>query len=169
LALFQRAASLVVQKPILGWGFRQFEYASRTHGGGGPLRVVGAAASEGLASHNLLLRVVAETGIVGSTIFALVFWLWLARCRRELRSAEPNSVRRTFAILFLGGMVGYWSEALFHDVTFQMQENFLLFFLAACLCSAEPRIVPIESVGVQSRHAALLPARPAFRHACVMH
>jgi O-antigen ligase len=148
LALLQRAAALVVQKPLWGWGFRQFEYASRTYGGGGPLRVVEASAGEGLASHNLLLRVVAETGIVGTTIFVSIFVLWVGRCRRELRSTEPGSPRRTLVILFLGGLVGYWSEALFHDVTFQMQENFLLFFLAACLCTVEQPVARREPVAV---------------------
>ncbi|MBI3468985.1 MAG: O-antigen ligase family protein [Planctomycetes bacterium] len=133
LALLQRAVSLFAQKPLMGWGFGQFEHAARTQGGGGSLALVSNEAAEGLTSHNLFLRVVAETGLVGTLLFGAVFWIWTSRARTALSSFNPAYPERSIAILFLATLIAYCAEAMFHDVTFMMQENLLVFFLAGCL------------------------------------
>ena len=133
LALLQRAVALFMQKPLLGWGFGQFEHAARTQGGGGSLALVSNEAAAGLTSHNLFLRVVAETGLVGTLLFVAVFWIWTSRARRAVSSLSPDCPDRSLAILFLGTLVAYCAEAMFHDVIFMMQENLLVFFLAGCL------------------------------------
>ena len=133
LALLQRSVALFVRRPVMGWGFRQFEYVSRTQGGGGPLQIVSPNAAEGLASHNTLLRFVVETGIVGTTALCAIFGLWLQRAYGAVRSHERGSCSHDLATLFLCGLIAYWSEAMFHDVTFMMHENLLIWFLAGCL------------------------------------
>ena len=163
LALLQRSVALFVRRPIVGWGFRHFEFASRTEGGGGPLQLVSPEAAQGLASHNTLLRFVVETGIVGTTLLLLIFGYWANRSRQAIVRLEHGSPERDMAILFLGGLVAYWSEAMFHDVTFMMHENLLIFFLAGCLCSCQLtryRTETPETLAALSTHH---PPQPAFR------
>jgi len=166
LALLQRSAALFVRRPIVGWGFRHFEFASRTEGGGGPLQLVSPEAAQGLASHNTLLRFVVETGVVGTTLLLLIFGYWANRSRQVIARLEHGTPERDMAILFLGGFVAYWAEAMFHDVTFMMHENLLIFFLAGCLCSCPPLSSRIEqpesaqsfAVPLRTKHTLSIPS-----------
>jgi O-antigen ligase len=166
LALLQRSVALFVRRPIAGWGFRHFEFASRTEGGGGPLQLVSPEAAEGLASHNTLLRFFVETGVVGTSLLLLIFGYWANRTRQAIARVEHGAPERDMAILFLGGLVAYWAEAMFHDVTFMMHENLLIFFLAGCLCSCPPlssrteqrESVPTSSVRLRSQPAFGIPS-----------
>jgi O-antigen ligase len=133
LGLLQRSLSLFVQRPILGWGFGQFEYAAQHHGGGGPLQIVPPDDAESLASHNVFLRFLAELGVIGFALQMLVFGVWVQQVWRILKSAEPDATQRCFAILFACALCAYVAEAMFHDVTFIPQDNMLLFFLAGCM------------------------------------
>jgi len=158
LALLQRSVALFVRRPIVGWGFRHFEFASRTEGGGGPLQLVSPEAAQGLASHNTLLRFVVETGIVGTTLLLLIFGYWANRSRQAIARLEHGTPDRDMAILFLGGLVAYWSEAMFHDVTFMMHENLLIFFLAGCLCACS---------ATSSRTELSKPSQSLSAHLCL--
>jgi O-antigen ligase len=160
LALLQRAFSLFSQRPLTGWGFGQFEHAARTQGGGGALALVSSEAADGLTSHNLFLRLVAETGILGTFLFIAVFWTWITRAGRALRIAATHSDERLVAVLFVAALIAYCAEAMFHDVIFMMQENLLLFFLGGC--------VPTRQTSSDLRHrtleCALAPLCPS--HLC---
>jgi O-antigen ligase len=133
VALLQRSLAMFVQRPILGWGFGQFEYAATVHGGGGPLQIVLSESGEELASHNLFLRFLAELGLVGCALQMLFFALWAGLIRNTLKTADMDSPQRSLAILFAAALCAYVSEAMFHDVTFIAQDNMLIFFLAGCL------------------------------------
>jgi O-antigen ligase len=151
LALLQRSVALFARRPITGWGFRHFEFASRTEGGGGPLKLVSPEAAQGLASHNTLLRFVVETGVVGTSLLLLIFGYWANRSRQAIARLELATPERDMAILFLGGLVAYCSEAMFHDLTFMMHENLLIFFLAGCLCSCHPAAGQLAPSALQCR------------------
>ncbi len=138
LALMQRSIALFVQCPLHGWGFGQFEHESSLHGGGGPIQLVSSDAARGLASHNTLLRFIAETGVIGTVPFVALFWLWLSHARRTLKTAPAGSAQQQLAILFLCTLIAYVAEAMFHDVTFIRQDNLLIYFLAGCLLSGLP-------------------------------
>lgn len=160
LALMQISLALFVQRPLTGWGFGQFEHVSDLHGGGGPLQWVPSEDARGLASHNVFLRFLAETGVLGAAILVALFVTWLTLTRRILRGFEPQSQQRQTAILFLGAFVAYVSEAMFHDVTFISQDNILLFFLAGCLCSYQPTSSTKLPETAQSFAAHLRPQPP---------
>jgi O-antigen ligase len=133
LALLQRSLALFVQRPLFGWGFGQFEYASVVHGGGSPLEIVSPDASEELASHNTVLRFLAELGLAGCALQLLFLGAWIANIRNTLKWATADSPQRSLAILFAGALCAYGAEAMFHDVTFISQDNMLIFFLAGCM------------------------------------
>jgi O-antigen ligase len=162
LALLQRSVALFVRRPIVGWGFRHFEFASRTEGGGGPLQLVSPEAAQGLASHNTLLRFVVETGLVGTTLLLLVFGYWANRSRQAIARQQHGSPERDMAILFAGSFVAYWGEAMFHDVTFMMHENLLIFFLAGCLFSCPPVSSRTEQSGSAQSFAVHPRTKPAL-------
>ncbi len=104
LALAQRALALFVRSPLLGCGFGQFEHALR-HVGSGPIVLASQSAAHGLSSHNLLLRVLAETGLVGFWLLAALYWSWawrawqLLRGHRSARTAGLVGPGRTLALL----------------------------------------------------------------------
>ena len=133
LALLDGAVTLFAQKPLLGWGFGQFEHAAQRDVGTGVLGFATTGAAEGLASHNALLRVLVETGVVGASIFIAIFWIWFWQARRQQTAADSSWSNRHLGLLFIGALVAYWSEAMFHDVTHILQGNLVLFFLAGCL------------------------------------
>jgi O-antigen ligase len=133
LALLQRSVTLFLRRPILGWGVRFFESASRTESGGGPLEFVDNDAGNDLAAHNTMLRVAVENGLVGITLLLSLFWYWFQRSRQAILRLENGKPGRDMAVLFLGAFVAYLCEATFHDVTFTGQENLLVWFLAGCL------------------------------------
>ena len=165
LALLQRAFALFVQRPIAGWGLGQFEHAARTQGGGGSLALVSHEAAEGLTSHNLFLRLVAETGIIGAFLFIAVLWTWITRARRSLRSPAAHSPERLAAVLFLTTLIAYCADAMFHDVIFMMQENLLVFFLAGCTSGfslTHPPTVRLKPDVQDSRAGAALEENQPF-------
>ncbi len=131
LALMDGALTLFVQRPVFGWGFGQFERAVRVHVGGGLFGFWATGAAEGLSSHNLPLRLLAETGLVG---FGLWLTVWVVWCRRAIRLwREGDDDRRATALLFLAGLLAYWSETLFHDTSFLPAGNLMTALLAAAV------------------------------------
>jgi O-antigen ligase len=89
--------------------------------------------AEDLASHNVFLRFLAELGLIGFTLLALVIAGWVQRARHTISHAPDDSPERALAILFAGALCAYVAEAMFHDVTFISQDNVLIFFLAGCM------------------------------------
>lgn len=161
LALAERSIALFLDRPIFGWGFGQFEHVAHTRAGSGPLRLAPAGADTGLASHNLLLRVIAETGLLGTVTFLTLLGHWLGHARRLTTTTPIDSAERELAVLFTAAFVAYWCEAMFHDVTHMMIGNLTIFFLAGAMprdCRPEhaSRPVPklLEQVSVAPRWIA---------------
>ncbi len=129
LALMDGAVTLFVQKPVLGWGFGQFERVVRLHVGGGLLGFWATGAAEGLSSHSLPLRLLAETGAVGTGLWLSMWAVWCRRALALWRSGEADN--RAAGLLFLAGTLAYWSETLFHDTSFLPAGNLMIALLAA--------------------------------------
>jgi O-antigen ligase len=149
---------MFVQRPILGWGFGQFEYAARYHGGGGPLQLVEGDESDQLASHNVFLRFLAELGLIGFFLQTLVLTGWIGTARNTLRSTVHDSPKRPLAILFLAALCAYVAEAMFHDVTFIPQDNALIFFLAGAMGVAD-----MERSSICPEHRCITSSPPLTR------
>ena len=133
LALLDGAITLFLKRPIFGWGFGQFERAVNESVGGGVLGFWATGAAIGLSSHNLALRVLAETGLVGAFLFGSVWWMWLKRAWLLTRSR--NDVRTTVGLLTLCAAAAYWSEGMFHDPSYQPAGTLTVALLAG-LCHA---------------------------------
>lgn len=131
LALLDGSVSLAAQRPLLGWGFGQFEHVIKTDVGEGLLGYFSTGAATGLSSHNIVLRLLVETGVVGLSLFAAVFWSWLQAAREALGDPAPG--RRQLGVLFLGGLAAYLCESAFHDPTHAIPPQLLLFFLAGAM------------------------------------
>lgn len=118
LALMDGAITLFVQRPIFGWGFGQFERAVTENAGGGLLGFWATGAALGLSSHNLALRVLAETGVIG---FGLFFCGWLIWFRRAWDlSWRSDRYAQSVGLLALSCYLAYWAEGMFHDPSYQL-------------------------------------------------
>jgi O-antigen ligase len=127
---------LFAQRPLTGWGFGQFEHVIQTEAGSGLFGYFSTGAARGLASHNIFLRLAAETGLVGLLLFLALLGRWLRRAFTS--TLEDNHETSAAGILFLAALIAYLSEALFHDPTHSIPPHLTLFFLAGTL----PRHTP---------------------------
>ena len=149
LALLDGALTLFLQRPVVGWGFGQFERVVRVHVGGGVLGFWATGAAEGLSSHNVLLRLLAETGLVGTGLWLTCWFVWLRAATRCLQAHTAE--HRALGLLFLAAAVAYWSEAMFHDPSFLPAGNLMVGLLAGLVRQAADVIAPRSAAQRASR------------------
>ena len=94
LIIWQFASEQILENPILGWGLN----TARILPGGGELIAIGTTHTEGttilgqalpLHPHNALIQIWLELGLVGLTLFSMLFFLML--------TAVPNTRERRLA------------------------------------------------------------------------
>lgn len=120
LAHWQAALSMAQQHPWLGVGMGNYEVAYPQH------RLINWVEPLGHA-HNYYLNVFAEAGIIGLTIY-IVLWLsilWLTwRARRH-----PDALARFFAV----GLVGTWMYLTIHSLTDNLFVNNMFLHIGVML------------------------------------
>lgn len=134
LALMDGALTLFVQRPLWGWGFGQFERAVNEHVRGGLFGFWATGAAAGLSSHNLALRILAETGLLGFGLFACGWGVWVGRAFFLSRSSDPH--RQALSVLALSCYIAYWAEGMFHDPSYQLAGT-----LTAAILSGAARVL----------------------------
>ncbi len=150
-------------RPLLGCGFGQYSIECRPYLSDRstdlPLEKV-----RPYVQHNVLLALLAETGLVGMSLFtaALAFWLREAWRLWHATAAPPGF--RQLGLLFLG-FVGVWfPNAMFQDVSIIPMINMLLLFLAGLTLNVSRSVVghptgePSFAFGVTAVHAGQLPS-----------
>lgn len=83
--------------------------------------------------HDLFLTVLAEMGVVGTALFASMWWRWFVLYRDALRRAPPH--RRVLPLAIGAGLAGLWAVSAFNtlSIVFAMWTN----FMALALVTAE--------------------------------
>ncbi|AFZ31213.1 O-antigen polymerase [Gloeocapsa sp. PCC 7428] len=126
---WQFALSLTQQRPLLGWGLRNFTplYEKQMHVWLGH-------------PHNFFLMFAAETGIVGITLFSLwVGWILFRGIRllHNWQFTNLNQIQPQDKIIFFSYLVAFFACVLFNtvDVTiFDLRLNTLVWILLAAIC-----------------------------------
>jgi O-antigen ligase len=86
--------------------------------------------ARGNLPHNVLLAVLAETGLVGLGLFLALLGLWTRDAWRLWRDPTAPLWVRQPGLLFLATLAAYLTNGAFHHVAFIPMSNTLLFFLA---------------------------------------
>jgi O-antigen ligase len=99
-------------------------------------------------SHNTVLTLLVELGIIGLSLFMAVIAAWAFCAIRLWRNQNTPPWARQHAVLFLAVMCIYLTQLLFHEVTFRPDTNSLVFILAGTIvglstelgCERAPRV-----------------------------
>jgi O-antigen ligase len=120
LAHWQAALNMADAHPWLGVGFGNYENAYDAY------RLLNWRESLGHA-HNYYLNLLAETGIIGTSAYGML-WLWvLWTTLRALRHPD------TFARLTAAGLLGTWTYLLLHSLTDNVYVNNMFLHLGIML------------------------------------
>jgi O-antigen ligase len=89
--------NMIVARPILGWGYGNYDDAKRPF-----MRRVGDFAVYNATSHNTYLTIMAELGLVAFLLYMLPLAWWLKLSRRALRHLPREGFENRHFLLTLG-------------------------------------------------------------------
>lgn len=148
--LAQVAWKMFEDRPLLGCGFGQYRVESLQYLSDRSTDLPLEKARP-YVQHNALLALLAETGLLGMSLFAAAIWFWLREAWRLWHSQGAPLAFRLCGLLFLA-FVGVWfPNAMFQDVLIIPMVNMLLLFFAGL------------TLGVAQKVAGR-PAAPAYRY-----
>jgi len=116
------------QKPLLGIGPGEFASRAADYGG-----------IRGLAPHNTLIQVFAETGLLGGIVFSLFSFLPLFELR-QLKEKNVNAVN-IYKFLF-SALTGFWVCAFFSN----RYEFYILYVLVALLVAVRSNLIKEDAL-----------------------
>jgi O-antigen ligase len=110
------AWKMVLDQPLTGCGFGQYTQACRRYLGDRDTTFVLEKARP-FAQHNVILRLVTETGLPGAAMFVIVVLLWTMDGVRIWRNRDGPLWVRQVVLVFLATMAAYLANGMFHDVS----------------------------------------------------
>jgi O-antigen ligase len=146
-------------RPLLGCGFGQYSIESKVYlsdrSGDLPLEK-----ARPYVQHNVLLALLAETGLVGMSLFSAAVCFWLREAWRLWHADGAPAGFRQLGLLFMA-FVGVWfPNAMFQDVLIIPMINMLLLYLAGLTLNVSLSVV--GETPARSRFAfATAAARPS--------
>lgn len=129
--------------PLTGVGFGKFvdaQMAIRRD----PSSLVGEPVGV-LVQHNLLLNMLAETGLIGLLLTVAVFWLLFGQSRQLHRKLPPEAdgfLCRDLVVLFWVVLAGYLVDAMFRDPLWDVFSNAMLWSLAGLVVAYNRLLQP---------------------------
>ena len=120
---------MFLDHPLLGCGFDQYSRRHQDYLADRSTALV-LEYARGNLPHNVLLAVLAETGLVGLGLFLALLGLWTRDAWRLWRDPTAPLWVRQPGLLFLATLAAYLTNGAFHHVAFIPMSNTLLFFLA---------------------------------------
>ncbi len=116
-------------RPLTGFGFGQFPRENipylNDRSTSLPLDFI-----RGYIHHNTFLSLLVELGLFGLLLFSAVLALWGRNAWQLWKDDDAPDWVRGHGLLFLLFLVGYSVQMMFHEVSYSVQENGLLFLLA---------------------------------------
>jgi hypothetical protein len=144
--LAQRSWEIFSAHPLAGAGFGHYIEAEHAlqHD---PAQV--SRLGTGLATpHNLVLVMLAETGVAGAALTVLVYWLLYRRSRRLYRrlSAPANGyLNRDFVVVFWAAMAAYLVNAMLVDPLWDTASTALFWSLAGLMAGMDRLVAPARA------------------------
>ena len=116
-------------RPLLGCGFGQYrdEFTAYLDDRSTELELEKARP---YLQHNVFLALLAETGLVGMSLFIALLAAWCLDAWRLWRLPAAPAWARQQALLFLALTGSYLANAMFHDMSIIPMVNMALFYLA---------------------------------------
>ncbi len=95
--------------------------------------------------HNVLLSLMAETGLLGTLPFVVLLSYWSRLSWQLYKDRSQSWEYRQLGLVFLAAFVSYLTSGMFQDVALIPMTNLLIFFLAGLTTSAafQPKGTPI--------------------------
>jgi len=122
------AWQMFLDRPLFGCGYRQYEDAVDGYltDHSTPLHLERARQ---YTQHNVLLALLAETGVIGAGLFVLVLLAGAGQAWQLWRCREHDDLVRRFALLTLLMLLAYVIMGMFHDLTLIPMIHMGLFLL----------------------------------------
>jgi len=128
--LVHQTARMVADRPFFGVGFGHFlDAEAKLKYDPGSIALYGTGT---VVPHNVLLALLAETGIVGMAIYLGLIWVVLRESLRVYRKIPPSAegyLSRAFVVLFWVMLANYFAAGMFSDVLGDVFSNALLWVL----------------------------------------
>ena len=149
---------MFLDRPLLGCGFSQYPKESAAYfsdrSSSLPLEK-----GRGYIPHNVLLSLLAETGLVGLGLFLMLVSLWGRDAWRLWRLGSAPLWARQQGLLFLAVLAVYFTNGTFHDMSVVPMAHMTLFFLAGVTAGLRPLLQPVAvAAGTRPESSCCLPA-----------
>jgi len=155
---------MFLDRPLLGCGYGQYLEECRPYLSDRstdlPLEKV-----RPFVQHNVLLALLAETGILGMGLYMALLFAWALNAWRLRNERVGPLWPRQMGLLFLATLGGYLVNGMFQDVSIIPMVNMLLFYIAGAttgLSLTSRVLLSTESIDPESRrldHDTLATAR----------
>jgi len=126
------AFEMMKDAPITGHGFGLYQEASKRYFSirsyGMPLEV-----TRGYHQHNVLLSIAVNTGLIGLTLFTVLFVRWTRGGWQLSKNRQVTRLQQDAGILVVASLAGYFVGGMFQDVTIMPMINMYLFFFAGLI------------------------------------
>ncbi|HZZ28330.1 MAG TPA: O-antigen ligase family protein [Pirellulales bacterium] len=151
------AWNMFQDRPLLGFGFGQYDrerlpyLADRSS-------ELPLDKSRPYVQHNAFLALLTDTGLAGTSLFALLLILWISNARKLWTNPSAPLVFRQVGLVFMVIMGVYLPNAMFHDTSIIDGLNLLIFFMAGLTSGLVAKIADHTSAnepGVQNRRFQL--------------
>lgn len=116
--------------------------------------------ARGFHQHNVVLSLLVETGLLGASLFLLMFYFWVRDAWRLYHSTTAPQWVRQQGIVLLATAAGYLANGMFQDVSLISMANMLMFFVAGLTAGLRPWIQP-QYRDVRERNFSRLPLQGA--------
>lgn len=141
ILLWQSAWELFLQNPILGIGFDNFVVLNALTPSFPIVRALGGA---DLYVHNIYLEILAEMGLVGFAVFAMLIVVTYKRIAYLLRHMKQHEYR--FLLLGYGGVLSLWFFMGLSEAALYTPVTAIFFFFLLGIISGIHKIVQHEGL-----------------------
>ena len=136
------AWKMFLDQPLAGCGFGQYTHARNAYLGDRDTQLTLEHARP-YTQHNVLLRLVTETGLPGVAMFVVLIVLWATDALRIARNRDGPWWARALSLVFLGTLIAYMTNGMFHDVSeINMMNAHLLLWAGLLTRPADPGSAP---------------------------
>jgi len=150
---------MFLDRPLLGFGFGQFPEAKLPYLADRNTEL-DLESTRNLVHHNHFLSVLTETGLVGFALFLAVLACWAHTAWKIARRPDAPPAAKAQAVLLLGAMAIWAAQMAFHEMSYSVVDNSLVFFLAGVTMGLRPQGEPLGDALRQ--RGVSLPQRGVF-------
>lgn len=145
---------MFLDRPLFGWGFGQFPRAKLPYLSDRsvdlPLEPI-----RPLVHHNTFLSLVSETGGIGLALFLGLLASWGRTAWLVCRSPVAPDWAKRHCVFFAATLGLYACQLLFHELSYSVLDNCLIFLLAGITAGLRPLAFrKTDSTSLQPGHAA---------------